>query len=133
MTAGGPASTSRAALALAVALALAGCGGGAVPAQTLPAPADPGTPKLAITAENVAFAQTEVGVAANTAFILALDNRDAVPLNVSISRDGGERRFEGAVFSGPGSRWYAVPALAAGTYTFVCDVHPNMTGRLIAS
>ena len=46
---------------------------------------------------------------------------------------GGERRFEGAVFSGPATRWYAVPALAPGTYRFVCDVHPSMTGRLVAS
>ena len=116
-----------------VALALAGCGGGAVPAQTLPVPPEPGTPKLAITAENVAFAQTQVGIAANTPFILVLDNRDTVPHNVSISRDGGSRTFEGAIFSGPVSRWYLVPALAPGTYVFVCDVHPNMTGRLTAS
>ena len=25
---------------------------------------------------------------------------------------------------------YSVPALAAGTYTFICIVHPNMTGTL---
>jgi plastocyanin len=28
---------------------------------------------------------------------------------------------------------YDVPALAAGTYGFVCSVHPNMTGTLTAS
>jgi len=123
-----------AAVLAAATLALAGCGGGgAMPAQTLPVPAEPNTPKLAITAENIAFAQTEVGVSGNTAFILVLDNRDAVPHNISISRGGGERQFEGAVFSGPGSRWYAVPPLATGTYVFVCDVHPNMTGKLVAS
>jgi plastocyanin len=26
-----------------------------------------------------------------------------------------------------------VPALAPGTYRFVCDVHPSMTGRLVAT
>jgi plastocyanin len=26
---------------------------------------------------------------------------------------------------------YAVPALAAGTYQFVCTVHPNMIGTLV--
>jgi plastocyanin len=121
---------------VAATLALAGCGGGsAAPGRTLPAPADPATPKLALTAQNIAFAQAEAGVAANTAFILLLDNRDSVPHNVSLYRDqaSGSRAFEGAVVSGPGSRWYAVPALAPGTYVFVCDVHPNMTGRLTAS
>lgn len=124
-----------AALAAAT-LALAGCGGGtAVPAQTLPVPADPNTAKLAITAENIGFAQAEVGVAANAGFVLTLENRDAVPHNVSLFRDqaSGQKVFEGAVVNGPASRWYAVPALAPGTYVFICDVHPNMTGKLIAS
>jgi hypothetical protein len=119
---------------VAVTLALAGCGGGeAVPAQTLPVPVEPATPKLALTAENIAWVQTEAGVAADIAFVLVLDNRDAVPHNVSISRDGGERRFEGAVFGGPAARWYAVPALGPGTYVFACDVHPTMTGRLVVA
>jgi plastocyanin len=28
------------------------------------------------------------------------------------------------------TRTYDVPALAAGTYEFVCTVHPNMRGTL---
>ncbi len=27
---------------------------------------------------------------------------------------------------------YQVPALAAGTYTFVCEVHPDMKGTITA-
>ena len=30
----------------------------------------------------------------------------------------------------PGATDYQVPALKAGTYPFVCIVHPNMTGTL---
>jgi len=35
--------------------------------------------------------------------------------------------------TGPTTKDYAVGPLAAGTYTFVCTVHPNMTGTLTAS
>jgi plastocyanin len=34
-------------------------------------------------------------------------------------------------FTGPEKRTYAVPALKAGSYTFVCQVHPStMKGTL---
>ena len=39
---------------------------------------------------------------------------------------------KGEIFAGVGQRDYAVPALAAGTYQFLCTVHPNMTGTLTA-
>jgi plastocyanin len=29
-----------------------------------------------------------------------------------------------------GTQTYDVPALPAGTYSFVCSVHPNMVGTL---
>jgi plastocyanin len=32
--------------------------------------------------------------------------------------------------TGPIIEIYDVPALPAGTYAFVCSVHPNMTGTL---
>lgn len=34
------------------------------------------------------------------------------------------------VFGGASHRLYNVPALAAGTYTFKCAVHPGMSGTL---
>jgi plastocyanin len=38
-----------------------------------------------------------------------------------------------AFFTGPEKRSYPVPALAAGAYSFVCEVHPStMTGTLTA-
>ena len=121
--------------AVVAAVALSGCGGGAVPAQTPPASGDPSGAWITISASEIAFDQAELSAASNQPFTIVFENREAVPHNVSLfaGATGGERRFEGAVFSGPATRWYAVPALAPGTYRFVCDVHSNMTGRLVAS
>ena len=38
--------------------------------------------------------------------------------------------FKGDIVTGPTTVTYDVPALPAGTYTFTCTVHPNMTGTL---
>ena len=42
------------------------------------------------------------------------------------------RSGPGEIFNGVETRTYDVPALPAGTYGFVCTVHPNMTGTLTA-
>ena len=42
----------------------------------------------------------------------------------------GRGRLQGRPPHRPRRDHYAVPPLAAGTYTFVCTVHPNMTGTL---
>ena len=38
--------------------------------------------------------------------------------------------FKGEIFNGVAEKDLQVPALAAGTYQFVCSVHPNMLGTL---
>jgi hypothetical protein len=43
-----------------------------------------------------------------------------------------EKVFAEDPFSGPAVVVYEVPALAAGTYFFRCDVHPDMSGELTA-
>ena len=45
---------------------------------------------------------------------------------------GRARSGPGEIFNGVETRTYDVPALPAGTYGFVCTVHPNMTGTLTA-
>ncbi len=42
-----------------------------------------------------------------------------------------QAKFQGDIFAG-GTRVYSVPALAAGTYYFRCDVHPDMNGTIVA-
>lgn len=103
-----------------------GTGGGATPGPTLPA-AD-----ARLTAENLVYLEASITVPAGKRFKLTLDNRDQVPHNVEIKDGAGTSLFKGEIFSGPAVKVYDVPALAAGQYTFVCTVHPNMTGTVTA-
>jgi len=117
------------------ALVIAGCGSSPAPAQTLPASGKPPGPGVTLVAQDIAFDSTEVGAPANQPFTIILENREAVPHDVAIDGQGpGQgRAFEGAVVTGPATRWYSVPPLAPGEYVFVCTIHPAMTGRLVAS
>jgi plastocyanin len=83
-------------------------------------------------AEAVAFDRFQLAVPAGTAFPLLFENRDGAPHNVRIYDDDGQPLFVGEIFGGPASRTYEVPALSAGTHRFRCDVHPQMSGTVIA-
>ncbi len=92
-----------------------------------------GTADVTISALNIAFEQTSVDAPAGKAFSLLFDNKDAsVPHDVWIKDASGTAVFQGAIITGPGQTTYDVPSLAAGTYTFTCSVHANMTGTLVA-
>ena len=86
-----------------------------------------------MTAKNVAFEQTTLTAPANKPFKIDFDNEDAgTPHNVAIHEGSasGKEVFKGEIFPGVAKKTYDVPALAAGSYAFVCSVHPNMTGTL---
>lgn len=86
-----------------------------------------------LVASGTAFDRSSVRVAANHPFPLVFENRGGDQHNVSISpADGGAPVFVGEIFGGPAIRVYSVPALAAGRYTFRCDVHSEMTGTLVS-
>jgi plastocyanin len=105
------------------ALVLSGCGGA-------PAPTPAGTPAVTIhvTAYNLAFDPSRVSVPADVTFAIEFENRDAAPHNIVINGSGINRTTE--AFTGPQTRTYVFAALPAGTYTFVCAIHPEMTGVL---
>lgn len=107
-----------------LAAALAGCGGAPAPMPTPP----PGA--VVITAQGTAFATQQVTAPAGTAFTLFFENRDNEPHNVHILDAAGASVFPGEIFTGPTALVEPVPALAAGTYRFICDVHPGMSGTL---
>lgn len=84
-----------------------------------------------LSAMMIQYEQTELKAPADKGFVLRFDNKDAgTPHNVEIKDASGQSVFKGEIFSGAAVKDYAVPALAAGTYPFVCSVHPNMAGTL---
>jgi cytochrome c oxidase subunit II len=92
-----------------------------------------GGPALQLAAEQVAFDTAELSAPADTPFKIDFDNRDAsIPHNVAIHEGSptGPEVFRGEVFPGPATKTYDVPALQAGTYGFICSVHPTMAGTL---
>ena len=104
--------------------------------EATPAPSGGATGvTLKLTAQGTAYDTDTLEVPANTAFRIEFTNNDAgIPHNVAIHKDSptGAEVWKGEIFSGVGTRTYDVPALPAGTYGFVCSVHPNMTGTLTA-
>ncbi len=88
---------------------------------------------LRLTAQGTAYDTDTLEAPANTAFRIEFTNNDAgIPHNVAIHKDSptGAEVWKGEIFNGVGTRTYDVPALPAGTYGFICSVHPNMTGTL---
>ena len=120
---------------LALAAVLAACSGAsAAPTSETPAPA--GSPVAAgatvtIVAKDIMFTTPNVAVTAGTPFTIAFDNQEGAPHNVAISDATGASVFKGEIVSSKKVD-YAVPALAAGTYPFICDVHPDMKGTITA-
>jgi hypothetical protein len=95
------------------------------PSGEAPAPAA----DITLTAFNIAFDQTEISGPADRPFTIALVNNDPnIPHNVELKDAGGAVAWVGDIFNGVETRVYEVPALPAGAYTFLCTVHPNMTG-----
>lgn len=122
---------------LALAAVLAACSGAsaAPPSSqpaTPPASVDPNAPAVpVVTAKDMKFVETEVKVPAGQPFELILDNQEAPPHNIAISDASGAKVFAGEIVSNQ-KVTYQVPALAAGSYPFICEVHPDMKGTIVS-
>ncbi len=114
-------------IALAGAVMLAGCGPNSPSEAGSQPPVD-----ASIGADDIAFDRDTLSVPAGRAFVLGFENRESAPHNVAILDGSGAVVFAGEVFGGPDSRRYRVPAMSAGAYTFICEVHPDMAGELVA-
>ena len=101
------------------------------PSGSPAASVDPNAQTVSVVASGIAFTTPTVTGPTDKAFVIAFDNEDAsTPHNIQIKDSSGAVKFTGATFNGVATQRYQVPALAAGTYAFLCTVHPAMTGTL---
>jgi len=112
---------------VAAGLGLAGCGGVATPPPTFP----PGA--IVVTAKNLSFDTSQLIVPADKPFSLVLVNNDSDAHNIDIRTKPG---FDGDVIFrhdpiSSSTLVMDVGPIPAGTYYFICDVHPTMTGTVV--
>jgi len=90
-------------------------------------------PTLELSAESIAYDTRALSAPADQAFQIHFTNLEGVVHNVSIFDADNNKVFTGDPITGPDVEiTYQIPALPAGTYTFICDFHPvpDMTGTL---
>jgi mono/diheme cytochrome c family protein len=109
-------------------------GGGSPTASGAAASLPPGATVDKLTAQNVSYDVHDLSAPANQAFGIDFNQQDSGVggHNVQIKDSNGTVVFDGQVLTDPGEITYVVPALPAGTYTYICKIHPipNMTGTL---
>jgi plastocyanin len=105
-------------------------------AEASAGPSEAASGNIVITASGVKFVETAVDVPAGADFKIDYDNQDpGTPHDIVIHKGdvNGEVVFKGEQFPGVKVQTYDVPALEAGTYAFVCSIHPGlMTGVMTA-
>ena len=88
---------------------------------------------LELEAEDIAFNTATLAAPADQRFQIDFKNNDpGIPHNVEVKDASGASPLKGDIITGVAEMVYDVPALAAGQYTFLCIVHPTMTGTLTA-
>jgi plastocyanin len=132
-------------LALVLVLVLAACSGGsgdgngdgngdggasAAPGGAT-ATVEDGT--VEVTADDLAFSVEVIEAPAGEGFTVVFTNNESVPHNWALyTEEGGDMIAQGDVIGEGETNEVEVPALEAGTYFFVCDVHPTeMTGEVV--
>ncbi|MEW5990311.1 MAG: cytochrome c oxidase subunit II [Chloroflexota bacterium] len=97
-----------------------------------PAPRPSGT-VLDVSAEGIRFDTAALQVPADGPFAIAFTNNDPSILHdIDIKDASGAVIQDQATITGGTTANYTYTPLAAGTYTFFCSIHPNMTGTLTA-
>jgi plastocyanin len=124
-----PARSTCLTLVLAlVALIAASCGGSAAPAPSFP------TGSIIVTAKNRAFDTKELRVPADTAVTLVFVNEESDLHNIAIRTQSG---FDGDLifrFDPVSIKTVVlrVDPIPKGSYFFLCEIHPAMSGTVVA-
>jgi plastocyanin len=97
-----------------------------------PEEGDGGPPgAVAIVAQGTAFDTSELALPAGGEAVIEFDNRDpGLPHNVAIYTEAGQPLFQGEIITGPATATYRFPSPPPGSYSFRCDVHPQMSGSV---
>jgi len=100
-----------------------------------PPPAPSGAPVLNVAAKDIAFDTKTLEAAANQPFVIDFKNEDpaAITHDVEIRQSDGTTVVQKQeAIPGGTEKSYQYDALPAGTYTFICSIHPvpAMTGTL---
>lgn len=116
---------------IALAIVAAACSGASVASPSADPQATPSGDALVIVARDMQFETDAVVVKAGEMTNIILDNQEAAPHNIAVKDAAGETVFKGEIVSSKQAA-DVLPPLAAGTYTFWCEVHPNMVGTIEA-
>jgi len=129
------------AITVAMALALVACGngdsdadgnGGANGGSAGGGTATVSNGAVEISADNLEFDASTIEAPAGEAFTITLVNNDTAPHNISIhTEEGGDEIVTGGTINGGETVEVEVPALDAGEYYFLCDIHPDMNGTVV--
>jgi plastocyanin len=98
------------------------------PPTSSPPPSTSGGETTTITASGLAFDLSTITLPADKEWQLTFDNEDTgVEHDLSIYTDqsAGTTKFHGDPVTGVATADYKIPPLAAGTYYFQCDFHPD--------
>jgi len=106
---------------------LAACSGSSAGTAAPAGSVDPNA--IVVSAKDLKFSPTEVSAPADAPFEIVFDNQEGVPHNMKISDSTGAEVFKGEIVSSA-KVTYSVPALTAGAYPFICEVHPDMKGTI---
>jgi heme/copper-type cytochrome/quinol oxidase subunit 2 len=98
--------------------------------ESPPPPAPSGAAVVDLSAANIAFSTDSIQAPAGQPFVIRFKNDDGVQHDVAIY-NGQTELFNGDVVDAGKSIDYQVPAIPAGTYDFLCTIHPTMTGKVV--
>jgi cytochrome c oxidase subunit II len=97
-----------------------------------PPPPPSGAPVLTLGAKNVQYDKTSLEAPADAPFVIEFMNSDPATIthDVDIRDSSGTVVENQDTIAGGNTANYAYTPLPAGTYTFFCSIHSNMTGTL---